>query len=197
MSHGACSQSHSQSVLDRVAPEMPQPPENEAGLPASQPMVILKDLDLGVKERAWWLVAIFHCDAAAGRPGERAHLSCLGRSCITPGCALNHKNARTTSSWKVEYPWLTWDGDMNKGMSCVECKAAGKSDGQFTDEGGCVVFMKKNCAQHHMIRQLNWGHLQKPQTSKLPNLTTCARALFRSFAAERRQGGPGRIAEGT
>ena len=61
---------------------------------------------------------------------------------------------------------------------------------------------KRNQAQSirmvtKVINPLPWGHLQKPQTSKLPNLTTCARALFRSFAAERRQGGPGRIAEGT
>ena len=37
---------------------MPQPLENEAGLPASQPMVILKDLDLGIKGCAWWQFSI-------------------------------------------------------------------------------------------------------------------------------------------
>ena len=37
---------------------MPQPPENEAGLPASRPMVILKGLDLAIKERAWWPFSI-------------------------------------------------------------------------------------------------------------------------------------------
>ena len=35
-------------------------------------------------------VAIFHCDAAAGRPGEREHFMCLSNSCITFGSALNH-----------------------------------------------------------------------------------------------------------
>ena len=33
---------------------MPQPAENEAGLFASRPMVILKGLHLGFSERAWW-----------------------------------------------------------------------------------------------------------------------------------------------
>ena len=35
------------------------------------------------------LVAIFHCDAAAGRPGEHEHFSCLGSSRTTPDWALN------------------------------------------------------------------------------------------------------------
>ena len=42
-------------------------------------------------------VAIFHCDAAAGRPGEREHFVCLGNSCITSGWGLNHQDTRPAS----------------------------------------------------------------------------------------------------
>ena len=38
------------------------------------------------------LVAFFHCDAAAGRPGGREHFSCLGCSSTTLGWALNRKS---------------------------------------------------------------------------------------------------------
>ena len=37
---------------------MPQPTENEAGLFASRPMVILKGLHLGFSERAWWQFSV-------------------------------------------------------------------------------------------------------------------------------------------
>ena len=37
---------------------MPQPTENEAGLFASRPMVILKGLHLGFLERAWWKFSV-------------------------------------------------------------------------------------------------------------------------------------------
>ena len=48
-----------------------------------------------------------------------------------------------------------------------------------------------------VIRQLNRGLLQKTQTSKLPNLTTCARTPFWSFCAGQRRIGPGQITDGT
>ena len=91
------------------------------------------------------------------------------------------KKSRTISSWKLEYPWLTWDGDINKGMSCTECKAAGKSDVQFTDEGGCVVFMKENCAQHHKNH-----HATKPKAKvSVPDATAAAaRSSLGAAAAE-------------
>ena len=46
-----------------------------------------------------------------------------------------------------------------------------------------------------VIRQLNRGLLQKTQTSKLPNLTTCTRTPFWSFCAEQRRIGPGQITD--
>ena len=52
-------------------------------------------------------------------------------------------------------------------------------------------------ARSAMIRQLNRGLLQKTQTSKLPNLTTCARTPFWSFCAGQRRIGPGQITDGT
>ena len=45
------------------------------------------------------------------------------------------------------------------------------------------------------IRQLNRGLLQKTQTRKLPNLTTCARTPFWSFCAGQRRIGPGQITD--
>ena len=36
-------------------------------------------------------MAISHCDAAAGRPGEREHFSYLGSTCNTPDQATNHR----------------------------------------------------------------------------------------------------------
>ena len=68
---------------------MPQPTENKAGLPASRQVVILKERP-GSGHLRTCLMAIFHCDAVAGRPGEREDFSCLGSSRTTPGLALNH-----------------------------------------------------------------------------------------------------------
>ena len=48
-----------------------------------------------------------------------------------------------------------------------------------------------------MIRGPDRGLLQKTQTSKLPNLTTCARTPFWSFCAGQRRIGPGQITDGT
>ena len=45
------------------------------------------------------LMAIFHCDAAAGRPGEREHFSCLGSTGTTPGQASNHHSPG--SRWRA------------------------------------------------------------------------------------------------
>ena len=79
---------------------MPQPPENEAGFPASR---IATDGDpkrSGSGHLRTCLVAIFHCDAAAGRPGEREHFSCLGSSRTTLGWATNHKGT-ALPRWEV------------------------------------------------------------------------------------------------
>ena len=48
-----------------------------------------------------------------------------------------------------------------------------------------------------VIRGPDRGLLQKTQTSKLPNLTTCARTQFWSFCAGQRRIGPGQITDGT
>ena len=72
------------------------------------------------------LVAIFHCDAAAGRPGEREHFSCLGSSRTTPSCALNHLGwSLLAESW-----WRHFD-DARAGQlpstrrtSCLQVRSA-------------------------------------------------------------------------
>ena len=48
-----------------------------------------------------------------------------------------------------------------------------------------------------VINPLPWGLLQKTQTSKLPNLATCARAPFWPSCAGQRRIGPGQITDGT
>ena len=60
-----------------------------------------------------------------------------------------------------------------------------------------VVYVHCRIAYDYMIRQLNRGLLQKTQTSKLPNLTTCARTPFWSFCAGQRRICPGQITDGT
>ena len=47
------------------------------------------------------------------------------------------------------------------------------------------------------IRRLNWGLLQKTQTTKFPDLAVVARTPFWSFCAGQRRIGPGQITDGT
>ena len=48
-----------------------------------------------------------------------------------------------------------------------------------------------------MIRQLNWGLLQKTQIRKMPSFPVVARTPFWSFCAGQRRIGPGQITDGT
>ena len=88
-------------------------------------------------------------------------------------------NPKTISSWKKTYPWMTWDGTMDNGMKCIECAAAGKTDGAFTDEDGCCVFMVKNCQQHHKTH-----HVAKATAADAKQATVAARSSLGAAAAE-------------
>ena len=61
-------------------------------------------------------MAIFHCDAAAGRPGERGHFSCLCSSRTTPGLATNHARP-----WRSDGPVLATPHVMSRRVAyaCV------------------------------------------------------------------------------
>ena len=88
-------------------------------------------------------------------------------------------NPKTISSWKKTYPWMTWDGTMDNGMKCIECAAAGKTDGAFTDEDGCCVFMVKNYQQHHKTY-----HVTKATAADAKQTTVAGRSSLGAAAAE-------------
>ena len=76
---------------------------------------------------------------------------------------------------------MSWDGDLEHGMKCIACVAEGKTDGAFTDAGGCCVFMVKNCVQHHKHHHLPKIKVGTPASA---DATAAARSVLGAAAAE-------------
>ena len=96
------------------------------------------------------------------------------------------------------------DGDSSDSDSDDDSSDSESGDEERKDDLGAKITVgklqttRKKVGPHAtLIRQLNWGLLQKTQIRKMPSFPVVARTPFWSFCAGQRRIGPGQITDGT